>query len=107
MSFSIETFVRRCPKSGRIAGIRRNALLPRVLLPLLGLLASAWFLLRVIPKPSRAAYPCQRIAAGMGAGFLAHLVTLVAALARAGARTKWRASSSIGFTIPQKTAAAH
>ena len=81
MPFSIEALVRRCPKSGRIAGIRRDVARPRVLLPLLGLLAIAWFLLRVIPKPSRAAYPCQRIAAGLGAGFLANLVSFVAALA--------------------------
>jgi hypothetical protein len=27
-----------------------------------GLLALAWFLIRVLPKPSRATYPCQRAA---------------------------------------------
>jgi len=30
--------------------------------PIGGLLALLWFLLRVIPKPSRATYPCQRVA---------------------------------------------
>src|ERR1035438_1830439 len=27
--------------------------------PVIGLAALAWFLIRVLPKPSRAAYPCQ------------------------------------------------
>jgi hypothetical protein len=60
----METFVRRCPKSGRIAGIRPDAPMPHVLLPLLGLMATAWFLLRLIPKPSRAVYPCRGSAQG-------------------------------------------
>jgi len=34
----------------------------RGFVPLMGLCALAWFLIRVIPKPSRAAYPCQRAA---------------------------------------------
>ena len=34
----------------------------RFTIPLLGLAALAWFLIRVIPKPSRALYPCQRAA---------------------------------------------
>ncbi len=80
MSFTIEPLVKRCPRTGRITGIRRDATIPRVLLPLLGLLAIAWFLLRVIPKPSRAAYPCQRIAAGLGAGFLVQLLSITAAM---------------------------
>jgi len=81
MSISVGPFVRRCPKAGRVTGIRRGAVLPRLLLPTAGLLSVLWFLFRVIPKPSRAAYPCQRIAAGLGSGFLVHLTSLLAALA--------------------------
>ena len=39
-----------------------------------GALALAWFLLRVIPKPSRATYPCQRAAFPIAAGFVAWLL---------------------------------
>ena len=39
--------------------------------PAVGLAALIWFLLRVVPKPSRASYPCQRVAAPMAVGFLA------------------------------------
>jgi len=40
------------------------------ILPASGLLALIWFLLRVIPKPSRAAYPCQRAAFPLASGFI-------------------------------------
>ena len=35
-----------------------------------GLLALIWFLIRVLPKPSRAAYPCQRVAFPLASGFV-------------------------------------
>ncbi len=52
-----------CPHSGGApAELRQLRGWRRLLMPLIGLLALFWFLLRVIPKPSRAAYPCQRAA---------------------------------------------
>ena len=39
----------------------------------LGLVSLAWFLVRVLPKPRRAAYPCQRVAAPLAGSFLAWL----------------------------------
>lgn len=53
---------------------RKAALL---LFPLVGLLALIWFIVRVVPKPSRAAYPCQRVAAGLGGGFLTYLLAMI------------------------------
>ena len=35
-----------------------------------GLLALIWFCIRVIPKPSRASYPCQRVAGPVAGSFL-------------------------------------
>ena len=43
------------------------------LLALTGLLALLWVVLRVGPKPTRAAYPCQRVAMPLAGGFLAWL----------------------------------
>ncbi|MGB9619247.1 MAG: DUF362 domain-containing protein, partial [Armatimonadota bacterium] len=43
----------------------------------LGIISSVWFLIRVIPRPSRAAYPCQRVAAPLAACFLAWVASLV------------------------------
>jgi len=57
------------------------------LLPLAGLVSLIWFLIRVIPKPSRALYPCQRLAMPLASGFVAWLIGLagtVVALRKAG-----------------------
>ena len=78
-----------CPKSGRPLGLRPGSWLLRVPLPLVGLAALAWYLVRVLPKPSRAAYPCQRAAVPLALGFLGYLASLTAAgLALRGARRR-------------------
>jgi uncharacterized protein (DUF362 family) len=51
-----------------------------------GALALVWFLIRVIPKPSRATYPCQRAAFPIAAGFVAWL------LGAWGSLIAWRAA---------------
>ncbi len=43
----------------------------------IGLLATLWFLIRVIPKPNRAAYPCMQATAPFMAGFVVYLSSLV------------------------------
>ncbi|MEI8288587.1 MAG: DUF362 domain-containing protein [Verrucomicrobiota bacterium] len=43
---------------------------PRLALKFSGALALAWFLIRVIPKPSRASYPCQRAAFPLASSFV-------------------------------------
>ena len=50
-----------CRKSGRIVGFNQRGWLFRWLLPVTGVLALIWWLVRVLPKPSRADYPCQRV----------------------------------------------
>jgi len=49
----------------------------RWIFPVGGLLALIWFLLRVIPKPSRATYPCQRAAFPLASGFVIWLVAAI------------------------------
>lgn len=39
-----------------------------------GIIATVWFLIRVIPKPSRAAYPCQRAAFPVASAFVLWLL---------------------------------
>jgi hypothetical protein len=53
----------------------------RLILPISGLFALIWFLIRVIPKPSRATYPCQRIAFPLASGFVIWLAGLVGSIA--------------------------
>lgn len=44
---------------------------------ILGFLALTWFLIRVIPKPSRASYPCQQAAFPLASAFLIWLIGLI------------------------------
>ena len=46
-------FFKTCPKSGRIVGINKKNVILKVCFPLFGLAALIWFLIRVVPKPSR------------------------------------------------------
>lgn len=46
--------------------------------PLAGLLALLWFLVRVIPKASRATYPCQRVAFPLASSFIIWLTGTLA-----------------------------
>ncbi len=76
--------LRVCGKTGRVVGFNRPWRLLNCLLPLLGLLALIWYLVRVIPKPSRASYPCQRAALPVALGALGYLLSLF------GLVTAWR-----------------
>ncbi|MCL5744286.1 MAG: DUF362 domain-containing protein [Acidobacteria bacterium] len=77
-----------CPKA--------NGGMPRWMrwsFPAAGLLSLIWFIVRVGPKPSRAAYPCQRAAAPLASGFVLWLAGALgsAALYRKG-RDLWKRS---------------
>ncbi len=67
----------------------------RWLFPVTGLMALVWFLVRVIPKPTRATYPCQRVAFPLASGFVVWLIgaiTSVAAIRKAKGhfeRSRW------------------
>ncbi len=59
--------------SSRIFGKTSRALLDfwgRISLFVIGLAAVVWFLIRVIPKPSRASYPCQQAAFPIASAFV-------------------------------------
>jgi hypothetical protein len=45
----------------------------------ISILATIWFLVRVIPKPSRATYPCMQIAAPMMSGFVLWIIAIAGA----------------------------
>lgn len=42
----------------------------------LGLASTVWFLIRVIPKPQRAGYPCMKAAAPLMSGFVLYILSL-------------------------------
>ena len=70
-----------CPVTGREVCEERARNWPAVLLPITGLLALIWFLVRVVPKPSRAAYPCQRAAAPLASAFVVWIAGLIGSMA--------------------------
>lgn len=72
--------VKRCPKTGRIVKFRFDTIYAKIAFPVIGILAIIWFLVRVIPKPSRIVYPCQQVAVGIGATFLLQLTGLFTSL---------------------------
>ena len=59
--------------------LERNSKYPWLicLFPIVGLLSLLWFLIRVIPKPSRATYPCQRVAMPLASSFIVWLTGLI------------------------------
>jgi hypothetical protein len=55
----------------------KNRRLPdKLLIVLLGIVSTIWFLCRVIPKPSRASYPCVRTVAPFMSGFVLYLLSV-------------------------------
>ena len=67
-----------CPKTGESLKRRRKYPWLFWLFPIAGLASLIWFLVRVIPKPSRATYPCQRFAFPLASGFIAWILGLSA-----------------------------
>jgi len=61
---------RTCPKTGKALKSGRKYRWLMWVFPIVGLVSLIWFLIRVIPKPSRATYPCQRFAAPFASGFV-------------------------------------
>ncbi|HEX2919607.1 MAG TPA: DUF362 domain-containing protein [Bacteroidales bacterium] len=65
---------------GKLAKIRdwmtNHSLPPKLVFILMGIISTIWFLIRVIPKPSRASYPCMRVAAPMMSGFVLYLLAI-------------------------------
>ncbi len=48
----------------------------KILFPILGIGSLVWFLVRVVPKPNRAGYPCMRVAAPLASTFVLWLLGL-------------------------------
>ena len=65
---------------GKLGRIRdwmiKHHLPPRLLFITMGIASTVWFLIRVIPKPSRATYPCMEVAAPFMSGFVTYLLAV-------------------------------
>lgn len=66
----------------------------------IGFAALIWFLIRVIPKPSRAAYPCMQAAFPIASGFVVYITGLIASIFVFDKLKKyWREEQYIAVTI--------
>ena len=85
-----------CQKRAACVEAGRRTVVGRWMFPVAGLVSLLWFLLRVVPKPSRAAYPCQRAAAPMAGGFVLWLAGAFgsASLFRRG-KSLWKRSRTV------------
>jgi gluconolactonase len=65
-----------CPKAGKSDRRDRKYGWLKWVFPIAGLVSLVWFLIRVVPKPSRATYPCQRFAFPLASGFVTWILGL-------------------------------
>ncbi|MHC4323314.1 MAG: hypothetical protein ACYSUX_03460, partial [Planctomycetota bacterium] len=65
-----------CPKKRKFPGHKQKGHWLVWIFPLTGFIAFIWFLVRVLPKPSRATYPCQRVAFPLASGFIIWILGL-------------------------------
>jgi hypothetical protein len=75
-----------CSRTGRVVKTGRRVKWWAWGFSALGFLSLLWFLVRVIPKPSRAAYPCQRAAFPLASSFVVWVTALL------GSTFAWRKS---------------
>ena len=69
--------------------MERNRIPYKLIFIIMGIASTIWFLIRVIPKPSRATYPCMKVAAPFMSGFVTYLLA-VAGLTAVSRRVKWK-----------------
>ena len=82
-----------CPKTDKYIGNNSKRWWLIWFFPVIGLVSLIWFLIRVLPKPSRATYPCQRFAAPLASGFIVWIAGLIGStLAYRKARRTFRQS---------------
>ena len=67
--FDVNTRGGSSGRSSRFGGIPS-----KLIFFLVGIASTIWFLIRVIPKPSRATYPCMRVAAPWASAFVIYLL---------------------------------
>src|SRR5450759_272446 len=67
----------------------RHRLPYKLIFFIMGIASTVWFLIRIIPKPSRATYPCMRVAAPFMSGFVTYLLA-VAGLTAISRRSRWK-----------------
>ena len=71
---------KRCPETGRIVGLNRPKGLGIILFFFVGMASLIWFLVRVIPKPSRINYPCMKATMPVAFSFVIYILSVTGSL---------------------------
>ncbi len=71
-----DVLIKRCSYTGKFIGLNTPKGFYKFLFIFVGFLSLIWFLIRVIPKPSRASYPCMKATMPLAYSFIAYLVSL-------------------------------
>ena len=58
----------------------KKPIVRRISFLMIGLTSTIWFLIRVIPKPSRASYPCMKASAPLMSAFVINVITFFASV---------------------------
>jgi len=64
-----------------IAKLKSQGVPAKIILLAIGFMATLWFLVRVVPKPSRASYPCMQATAPFMSAFVVYLLSLTGSVA--------------------------
>jgi len=88
-----------CPKTGNCSSHKPKSRWLIWLFPLAGFIALLWFLVRVLPKPSRATYPCQRVAFPLASGFVIWLLGLAASISAFRKAKLYRAQARFALCV--------
>lgn len=68
--------------------------------PVIGFISLLWYLVRVIPKPKRATYPCMRVAGPLASSFIVYVLGLFSSVVFfKKAKTYWKESKYLGFAV--------
>jgi hypothetical protein len=69
-------FFKTCSLTGKIKRLKKPEGFYKILFFAIGLISLIWFLVRVIPKPSRVRYPCMKAAVPIAYSFIAYIISL-------------------------------
>jgi F5/8 type C domain-containing protein/uncharacterized protein DUF362 len=97
------SLLKRCPRTGKVVGLNLRSSAAWILFPVVGFVALVWYVVRVLPRPTRASYPCMQVAGPLAFGFVGYVASLAAAVFGAkGARRYWsqyRYAAALAFAV--------
>ena len=105
-------FAKDHQKNGLAKDLKSPKVFFKILFFLIGIFSLIWFLIRVIPKPSRATYPCMKAAMPIASSFVIYLLSLSGSfllfkkiISKARTRQFWYASILLLVVIALSTTA--